>query len=212
MPKVSQAHLQRRRDQIVDAALGCFARRGAARTTMADIAREAGISVGLAYRYFDGKRDLLAAALERAGSADEADDWMRDAESGGEDVVALLELLLHSNVRHHDGSAESVARMGMRLRGWADAVHDDVARDEVLRRWGHHLDVLTGLVARAQGRGEVTGDLDPGAVARIMLAVHEGLNLQATLDEGVDLEACTTAILAMFSGTFAPPRAPDTGG
>src|SRR3954471_22731131 len=63
MPKVSEAHLAARRDQILAAAARCFARDGFHRTSMQDIVRESGISAGLVYRYFAGKDDVIAAIV-----------------------------------------------------------------------------------------------------------------------------------------------------
>ena len=59
MPKVTQAHLEARRQQILDAAFGCFARQGFHQTTMQDICREAELSPGAVYRYFDSKEAII---------------------------------------------------------------------------------------------------------------------------------------------------------
>lgn len=53
-----------RRLQIVDAAMASFARRGFHQTTMQDISEAAGISVGLIYRYFESKDQVIAAMAE----------------------------------------------------------------------------------------------------------------------------------------------------
>lgn len=53
-----------RREQIMDAALRVFARKGFDRATNKDIAREAGITPGLIYHYFAGKDALLQAAIQ----------------------------------------------------------------------------------------------------------------------------------------------------
>jgi AcrR family transcriptional regulator len=52
-----KAELTRRR--ILDTALGLFASRGYDETTMRDIAAEAGCSLGLAYRYFASKEEMV---------------------------------------------------------------------------------------------------------------------------------------------------------
>jgi AcrR family transcriptional regulator len=54
-----------RREQIIDAALRVFSQKGFERTTNKDIAREAGITPGLIYHYFESKDDLLKAAIEQ---------------------------------------------------------------------------------------------------------------------------------------------------
>src|SRR3989304_6177982 len=55
MPKVTEAHLEARRSQILDAAWTCFARKGYHQATMQDICQESGLSPGAIYRYFESK-------------------------------------------------------------------------------------------------------------------------------------------------------------
>jgi AcrR family transcriptional regulator len=50
---------ERTRQRIVDAALQLFTTRGYAETTLRDIADAAGVSTGLAYRYFSRKEELV---------------------------------------------------------------------------------------------------------------------------------------------------------
>src|SRR5437588_7365486 len=62
--------------RVVDAALRCFARWGVAKTTLDDVAREAGYSRATVYRFFPGGR--------RAGGAQTAMDGLIDAVVGAE--------------------------------------------------------------------------------------------------------------------------------
>src|SRR5713101_8989020 len=54
-----------RPSQILDAALVCFAKRGFHQASMHDISAEAGISVGLIYRYFENKEAVISAMADR---------------------------------------------------------------------------------------------------------------------------------------------------
>src|SRR6266699_6028492 len=54
-----------RRTQILDAAMVCFAERGFHQASMHDISAEAGISVGLIYRYFQNKDAVISAMANR---------------------------------------------------------------------------------------------------------------------------------------------------
>src|SRR3982074_1209313 len=54
-----------RRSQILDAALVCFGKRGFHQASMHDISAEAGISVGLIYRYFENKEAVISAMADR---------------------------------------------------------------------------------------------------------------------------------------------------
>jgi len=53
-----------RREQIIDAAMRVFAQKGFSRATNRDVAREAGITAGLIYYYFESKEALLKTLLE----------------------------------------------------------------------------------------------------------------------------------------------------
>lgn len=59
-PKV----VEDRREQLLDAAIRVFARKGFSRATNKDIAREADVTPGLIYHYFESKEALLQAILE----------------------------------------------------------------------------------------------------------------------------------------------------
>ena len=53
-----------RREQIIDAAMRVFAQKGFSKATNKDVAREAGITPGLIYYYFESKEALLTAIIE----------------------------------------------------------------------------------------------------------------------------------------------------
>ncbi|MEW1734864.1 TetR/AcrR family transcriptional regulator [Nocardia beijingensis] len=61
MPRVTEEHLERRRQQIMDAARRCFARKGFYETSMQDVFTESGLSAGAVYRYFKSKDELITA-------------------------------------------------------------------------------------------------------------------------------------------------------
>jgi TetR/AcrR family transcriptional regulator, transcriptional repressor of aconitase len=69
MPKVGQAHLDARRQQILDAARARFASHGFARTSMNDIVTESGLSTGSIYRYFTSKDEIVIAVCKQASDA-----------------------------------------------------------------------------------------------------------------------------------------------
>ena len=55
---------RKRREQILDAAMEVFSRKGFAMSTTAEIAREAGIAEGTIYNYFPSKRELFIAVIK----------------------------------------------------------------------------------------------------------------------------------------------------
>ena len=71
---------RRTRERIFGSALGLFAEKGYGATTMRDVAKEAGASLGLAYRYYASKEELVLALYLRL--ADEFTEEVRELPAG----------------------------------------------------------------------------------------------------------------------------------
>jgi AcrR family transcriptional regulator len=198
MPKVTEAHLEQRRRQILDAAVACFARRGFHQTTMADIAARAGVSDTLAYRYFGSKDEIIEAAVLQHGDTT-VDEILGDP-GEAEDVLSLFDMLLTADVRRFERREEVEATMGMYFQSWAEALRDDSIREQVVEHWHRHFEVVESLVERGQRTGQISAELDARAVAWVALATHYGLNLLGVLDPTVNLESSKEVGLAMIRG------------
>jgi len=92
--KERKANAEKRRQQLLDAALRSIAANGLPRTTLATVATEAGLSQGVAVFYFKSKAGLLAAALAEH-YAQYQRTWEGALAKAGEDpldrIAALIE-------------------------------------------------------------------------------------------------------------------------
>jgi len=81
---------------IIEAALKVFSRNGYADTRMADIAREAGMSYGLIYHYYENKEMLFDAIVEEwwAGFYAELESLKNGAGSTEEKLLGIIHYLL----------------------------------------------------------------------------------------------------------------------
>ncbi len=175
MPKVSDEHLAARRRQILEAAARCFARDGFHRTSMQDIVRESGISAGLVYRYFTGKDDMITAIVT---------DWheQRAARLAPDPATAYLDLL--RSVGRDD------SRLGVQV--WAEALRSP----EILAL------VKAGVDGPRAAAAAVLGGDD--AMARVLVAIYQGLVLQTAWDEPVDPATFATAVKSLLSRPAGP--------
>jgi AcrR family transcriptional regulator len=183
MPKVSEAHLAARRRQILDAAARCFARDGFHRTSMQDIVRESGISAGLVYRYFTGKDDMIAAIVA------EWHDQRQAALTGASDVAEAVERYLDMLTEIGDPAMSERNRLGVQI--WAEAARSPHIA-EVARR---NVDDPRAAVAELIGRSR-----ENDALARVLIAVHQGLQLQTTWDDTVDNHAYVQVVRSILRG------------
>lgn len=199
MPKVSEEHLEAKREMILHAAIACFARDGFHKTTMSDIANQAGVSDGLAYRYFSGKDEIIQEAMRLVSGPGRLVD-VEVLDTG--DPNAMLQLLYRSSFeRFRIPGRETTLRL--RFRSWAEALDDEDFRNEVVDRWDHHTAVVEHLLIEVQEQGRIPTDLDPKAVARVLLAIHDGLDLQWALDPTLDSDACRDVVMAFLRGGFS---------
>ena len=85
---------KKRPEEILDAAMRVFCRRGFHKTNLEEVAREAGISKGTIYLYFKNKEDLFIAAAQRVMPTPEGlSAGLQRAQSDGE--VASFSRSLH---------------------------------------------------------------------------------------------------------------------
>lgn len=81
--------------RVIDAALTCFGRYGIAKTTMADVACEAGISRATLYRQVDSREELIHATIRAEARRITAlvEEATADVESTPELLAAVLHVL-----------------------------------------------------------------------------------------------------------------------
>jgi AcrR family transcriptional regulator len=169
MPKVSAAHLAARRQQILEAAGRCFARDGFHRTSMQDIVRESGISAGLVYRYFTGKNDVIAAIV---------DEW-HDQRESIKDAASYLDYL------RSVGDPANASRLRLGVQAWAEALRDPAILELSRRNVDDPRAAAAALLSSAP---------EPDAMARVLIAIYQGLVLQTAWDETVDNAAYVRAV------------------
>lgn len=195
MPKVSQAHLDARRQQIIDAALECFSREGFHRTTMQDIVRATGLSFGAIYRYFKTKDEIIEAVAQQRHRRERE---VIGKAAGAKDLpAALLALSREFFGELNDPQTRKDRRLGVQM--WAEALRNPrmlrIARDGV----EGPLRLLTELVKSAQRRGELPKGLDPEGAARVAIALFQGFVLQQAWDPKVSIAPYQAALAQMLA-------------
>jgi TetR/AcrR family transcriptional repressor of bet genes len=91
--KERKGNADMRRRQLLEAARQSVTQLGLAKTTLATVAAEAGLSQGVAVFYFESKNGLLAETL-RAQYQAYADTWRKALDDAGDDPMARLDALI----------------------------------------------------------------------------------------------------------------------
>ena len=178
MPRVSQAHLDARRQQIVDAARARFASHGFAHTSMADIVTESGLSNGAIYRYFTSKDEIVIAVCEQ-GTEALPKALTAEAVAGFLDHVRALARdtdharLVAQIYAEAAVSPQLAAVVGRQLAAMRAAVAELVPEHR-RRDAGPIAEAFVALCASYSQQLAVRGDLDPAPFTAALLAVIKG--------------------------------------
>jgi AcrR family transcriptional regulator len=185
MPKITEAQRQTRRQQILDAAVRCFSRDGFHNTTTGDIVRESGVSQGTLYLYFATKEDIVVALADDRHQGEMFLNAL--AQSEQDPVRGLLSMIELYGKGLGDPHRLDMRRVG--IQGWAEALRNPTIRDSVLEGFRHVREALVALIERGKAGGRVRPEVDADALARMLIAVFQGLVVQVSLGESVDLAA-----------------------
>jgi TetR/AcrR family transcriptional regulator, transcriptional repressor of aconitase len=171
MPKVSDQHKERRREEILAAAQRCFAKHGYEGATVARLEAESGLSRGAIFNYFENKEALF---IELAGRTSQrvTDIWFEQGlRAALEEVVTMdadwLTVQLESTrrvrtdpkFRRHVEAKEAELRAGSdeRLAKLRElGVRDDVPIEQA----GMFLSLVLNGLALRRTMGDPLPDLD----------------------------------------------------
>jgi AcrR family transcriptional regulator len=157
----------RTRAAIIRSATGLLYDRGLDGAATAELCARAGVSKETLYRHFGSKEGLIEAVL--AERSDRVARWLQDAAAAaGDDPARQLAAVFDALGRWY---AEPAFR-GCAIVNAAVQHHARPARSVAARHLGRHLDLLTGIAARA-------GAADPAMLGRQLLMLIEGATVLA---------------------------------
>ncbi|MFC0039035.1 TetR/AcrR family transcriptional regulator [Actinomadura rayongensis] len=193
MPKVSAAHRERRRRQILDAALACFLRKGLHETSMQDIFAESGLSAGAVYRYFPSKDELIKAITAEASAAMNATLGpliTQDPPAPFPEVIAAVAPRIAELAR--DGGPLCLAP-----QAWALALSDPGLGDHVRETMAMIRDLWIGYAARLAETGALPPGTDHVAVGKAMFGLMPGFLLQTVVLGDITPDELATGVGAL---------------
>jgi AcrR family transcriptional regulator len=196
MPRVSQEHLDARRQQILDAARRCFLRNGFHLTSMQDILSEAGLSAGAVYRYFRSKDDLIVAIAAQAieGLRDVLQQIF-ETESPPPLDVAFTRICLA--IQRMDAE-HGMPRIAVQV--WGEAVRSPELAARLREVVTAIRSLAIQLVRLYQERGEISPDVPAEEVGPVLLGLLPGFMLQHILFGDVDAHMVGRAVRGLVAG------------
>ena len=199
MPRVSAAHEQQVRDRILAAAARVFSEKGYHSSTIADVVRESGLSVGAIYTYFSGKDELIRLACDQiaARGLEELAERLAPARTTAERLTIAIALYVET-IDEYDGAPGQISL----VQAWAEADRETGVREMLAGRRERLVGAGRYLISQGVATGELPAWLDVDAVTRGFLALLDGLLLQR-IEAGsayrpADLERRAGAVLELM--------------
>jgi AcrR family transcriptional regulator len=203
-PEPAASPGDRTRDRLVAAAATVFAEKGYDRATVQEIARRAGFTTGAIYGRFQGKAELLLAAIE-AQSDDEFDQLFAEHRFEGKATDIL------TTVGSHLVTDEFDSGQALLFEAFVAARRDPEVAVMLRRVVEQRSDALTELVEEAKSTGGIDPALDTLSIVRFCHAVGLGFLLFGPIDLGRPRPEPWEILIARLVDAVAEPTT-DEGG
>lgn len=178
------------RELILETALEVIGKKGYTATSLRDIADEAGMTQAGLLHHFDTKENLLAEVLRKRDEVD------RQHFS----PVDITQLPLIIQLAHHNMEVPGLVQLYVSLQAAAvNPEHPchDYFRDRDLVVHAR----ITRDIEKRQQAGTFSPDADPSVIARMLLALSDGLQAEWAINPAVDLAGTLDAFWSSYVRT-----------
>jgi AcrR family transcriptional regulator len=182
-----------RKQRILAVAQRLLTRNGWRNTSLAQIARDAGVTPAGLLHHFESKEQLLHAVLD----ARDADDDAHADRSSGDLIVEVARV-----AERFQRSPEMVGTFAVLLV--ENILPDAPLHDRLLRRYRDAVDIVADHIRRGQSAGRYRADIDPVVKAAEILAFINGMETTWLLDPSIPLTEVFKDYAESLARDFAP--------
>lgn len=186
-----------RRQQLIEATIDTIAAQGYARTTLTDVARQAGISHGLVNFHFETKERLLNETLQYLAE-EYRQNWTAALAAAGPSPAEQLDAMLRADF---DPAICTKARLSAWCAFWGEAQCRPIYQQECGSNDIEYAERLEDICARLIAEGGYGGE--PGRVARVIRVTVEGVWLDLmTMTQPYSREEAMRTVHACVAAFF----------
>lgn len=196
MPKLKPDTQRARREHILDAALTCFARGGFHATTMQSICREAGVSPGALYIYFDSKEALIAGLCER-DRAEFAEKFSKLA-----DAPDFLEAL--AAIGEHYLVDESAEKQRFVIEMGIESTRNPRIAEIFMSVDRYCFDSFEALFQRLKDEGRIAPRIDIPTLAKVFSVLGDGMFWRRVIEPQANMRAVLPVVIEMVGALLNP--------
>jgi AcrR family transcriptional regulator len=176
---------EEKKNEIMMAAVRLFARKGFEKTTISDIAVEAGIGKGTVYEYFSNKEEMIHQSFHF---------FLKQTEMDFEDIlltdlpaVEKLKQILRAfgNVIN----AETEGFVTMMFNFWGEAMRSQDTKNiiftEMKKFYRSYRKIFADIIIAGMQDGSIRKNINPEGVAIIIIGMLDGVMVQWLMDRDI---------------------------
>lgn len=164
-----------KRDEILTTALRLFSENGYAGVSLREISEACGLTQTAALHYFDSKEELFVEILKKREASN------TDAGRSSDDTLRGIR-----SVMRYNSSVPGLVRLYTMLAAdSADSEHP--AHDYFRHHFEHFRTELVRSIEERKQKSQVSSELDAQRLARIVMALSDGLQIQWLSDQSLDM-------------------------
>jgi AcrR family transcriptional regulator len=204
MATANEEHLTARRREILEAARKVFDTKGYEATTIDAVALAAGVSKGNIYNYFASKQELFKQVFLEDQTIVDFQAVLAGEATATRKLDGMLDLWFHQ-------LAEQKRTCRLVLEYWATAAREGREGEMTAtfqRMYGRWRTLVTELLTQGIASGEFSTELDPAMTASLIMALGDGVGMEAMLNIGLVVDEQLLAGIKrwIFASLSAPGR------
>jgi len=173
---------EKKREDIILAALMVFAEKGFSRTTIKDIAEHAGIGKGTVYEYFNDKDEIIYSSFSYFLSIFETDmEKILLSDRSGINKFNELVLTMTKIIE-----SEQKKLLDLMFDFWAEGIRSNSKGpmlEEMQKFYTLYRKIFTDVISEGMADGTIRKDIDPDATASLIVGMLDGIVVQWILDK-----------------------------
>lgn len=176
-PIVSEEYKRRKKKEILDSALYCFAKKGFQVATIDDIVAHSKISKGAIYNYFKSKEEIYLELINEETSSmnERLTEKIATFETALEKLQYLFDLYTSNNPAHPEHVDSVVVHYEFRLFALRDSRLQEILKE---RSNSMFIEFISSILEEGKVSGEFKNDIDSMVTANLLWAIIDGATFQ----------------------------------
>ncbi|MFD1739351.1 TetR/AcrR family transcriptional regulator [Bacillus salitolerans] len=175
-PVVSEEYREKKKQEIIEHALVCFAEKGFQAATIDDIVKRSKMSKGSIYTYFQSKEDIYVALMNEKTeiSTQHLKEELKKFDSSIEKIRFIFDIF-----KSQAGRSNWIDRVKVHTEFYLHASRDPDLRSLLIERAKHYyINVLVDVLEEGKMAGEIKTTTDSEIAANLFWSMLDGINFQ----------------------------------